>query len=99
MDASDLQNAVSQEAINSHHEKVHHKNNQLFGVQDCQYVAVFAPDDTAFADIANAVEGGNMQKLKRIPRLFETFEYSLIVMEIGSATHLLSQLFWIVNFI
>ena len=39
-------------------------------------VAVFAPDDTVFADIANAVEGGNMQKLKQIPRLFETYEYS-----------------------
>ena len=39
-------------------------------------VAVFAPDDTVFADIANAVENGNMQKLKRIPSLFETFEYS-----------------------
>ena len=40
-------------------------------------VAVFAHrQDAAFADIANAVEGGNMQKLKRIPRLFETFEYS-----------------------
>ena len=39
-------------------------------------VAVFAPDDTVFADIANAVENGNMQKLKRIPKLFETFEYS-----------------------
>ena len=39
-------------------------------------VAVFAPDNTVFADIANAVEGGNMQKLKQIPRLFETFEYS-----------------------
>ena len=39
-------------------------------------VAVFAPDDTVYADIANAVEGGNMQKLKQIPRLFETYEYS-----------------------
>ena len=39
-------------------------------------VAVFAPDGTVFADIANAVEGHNMQKLKQIPRLFETYEYS-----------------------
>ena len=59
-------------------------------------VAVFAHrQDAAFADIANAVERGkNLSEFQDFLKHLNT-----VVMETGSVSHQLSQLFWIVKFI
>ena len=84
MDAGDSQKAVSQEAITSQHAMK--TQNPAYRTSN---VAVFAPVGADRADIANAVHRGDFfMKLKSIRELFET------ITEIGSATHLMSQLSW-----